>query len=418
MATSSRSLCSSKRLTCVTSGSPWVSVPVLSNTIVCRRAVASRYCPPLMSTPARAARAMAAIMAVGVASISAHGQATINTVIARAVSCVKTKTNTDSVSITGTSQPARRSSERWMGASRCWACSTNCAMRARVVSSPTRCASTISAPVSASVPTNTSSPSLLSTGMLSPVTGAWFTDAIPLCTTPSTGTRSPARTTTTSPTCNSDAATSSSFPSRRTRALGGTSDSKLPNERRARRTVYSSSCAPSNMMKATSPAATNSPTDDAAMMAMATSTSASSRFANNALMARRQIGYAPRTTAIITIAVEMDAGTSLVAPRSQPMKSNAPVPMTLTSARRAARFSSASRSFAGMRAVYPARLTASINNSSAVWASDRSIEAVLETKLTDTFSTPGRAASAFSTALAQLAHDMPSIWSFTVFIFF
>jgi hypothetical protein len=40
-------------------------------------------------------------------------------------------------------------------------------------------------------------------------------------------------------------------------------------------------------------------------------------------------------------------------------------------------------------------------------ASGRSMTAIFETKLTDAFSTPGTAHSDFSTARAQLAHDMP-----------
>src|ERR1017187_3846944 len=276
----------------------------------------------------------------------------------------------------------------------------------------------INAPVSANVPTNTSSPSLLSTGMLSPVTGAWFTDAMPLCTTPSTGTRSPARTTTTSPTSNCEAATSASLPSRRTRAVGGTNESRLPRERRARRTVYSSSCAPSNMMNATSPAATNSPTDAAAMMAMATSTSASNLFANNALIARWKIGHAARTSATMTSVVATAGGTILVAPSNQPVKSNTPVPTTLIRARRAARPSSMSRSRTGGRALYPARLTASMSDCWVAAGSRTSMTAVFETKLTEAFCTPGTAQSDFSTALAQLAHDIPSTCSLTVFTLF
>ena len=44
------------------------------------------------------------------------------------------------------------------------------------------------------VPANTGSPTVLSTGMLSPVTGAWLMLELPAVSTPSIGTRSPGRT--------------------------------------------------------------------------------------------------------------------------------------------------------------------------------------------------------------------------------
>src|SRR5256885_1073678 len=49
---------------------------------------------------------------------------------------------------------------------------------------------------------------------------------------------------------------------------------------------------------------------------------------------------------------------------------------------------------------------------------DAAMAAVLETKLTDAFSTPGTAEMDFSTALAQLAHDMPSTCNLTIFMVF
>ena len=50
------------------------------------------------------------------------------------------------------------------------------------------------APCSLSVPANTSAPAVLSTGMDSPVIGAWFTLELPEVTSPSTGIFSPGRT--------------------------------------------------------------------------------------------------------------------------------------------------------------------------------------------------------------------------------
>ena len=48
-----------------------------------------------------------------------------------------------------------------------------------------------SSPVSLMVPAKTGSPAALSTGMLSPVTGAWLMVLVPFVTTPSSETRSP-----------------------------------------------------------------------------------------------------------------------------------------------------------------------------------------------------------------------------------
>ena len=62
---------------------------------------------------------------------------------------------------------------------------------ARVVLLDRAVTSNSSSPVSLIVPANTWSPGALSTGMLSPVTGAWLMAPLPLVTLPSSGTRSP-----------------------------------------------------------------------------------------------------------------------------------------------------------------------------------------------------------------------------------
>lgn len=59
----------------MTLGTPCVSVPVLSNTTVQQFAKASRWLPPLMSIPLRAALPIPALTAVGGESPTAHGQA-------------------------------------------------------------------------------------------------------------------------------------------------------------------------------------------------------------------------------------------------------------------------------------------------------------------------------------------------------
>ena len=55
-------------------------------------------------------------------------------------------------------------------------------------------------PCSLRVPAKTVSPAFFSTGMLSPVMGAWFTEEEPSVTVPSRGTFSPGRTRTVLPT--------------------------------------------------------------------------------------------------------------------------------------------------------------------------------------------------------------------------
>lgn len=63
----------------VRTGLPFVTVPVLSSTMVVRRCVFSKCSPPLKRMPNSAARPEPAIMLVGVASPSAHGQAMTST---------------------------------------------------------------------------------------------------------------------------------------------------------------------------------------------------------------------------------------------------------------------------------------------------------------------------------------------------
>jgi len=72
----------------VTFISPEVSVPVLSKTIVVIFLHISKNEPLLMRIPCLAAGPIAASTADGVARRSAHGQATIRTVIPRTISFV------------------------------------------------------------------------------------------------------------------------------------------------------------------------------------------------------------------------------------------------------------------------------------------------------------------------------------------
>ena len=70
----------SATITSVTEGSPFVRVPVLSNTMVCNLLAFSIASAPLKSTPNSAALPVPAIMADGVASPTAQGQEMTSTV--------------------------------------------------------------------------------------------------------------------------------------------------------------------------------------------------------------------------------------------------------------------------------------------------------------------------------------------------
>src|SRR4051812_38534185 len=78
-----RAWADAKVITSTTSGVPRVSVPVLSNATQRTRLVRSRYAPPLISTPLRAAPASAATIDTGVEMTSAHGQETTSSTRAR-----------------------------------------------------------------------------------------------------------------------------------------------------------------------------------------------------------------------------------------------------------------------------------------------------------------------------------------------
>ena len=112
-----------------------------------------------------------------------------------------------------------------MGAFEPWACCTSRTIWASVVSAPTLVASKTNPPARLIVAPITGSPSRLVTGTLSPVTMLSSSVLSPSVTVPSTGTFSPGRTTTRSPARTSSTGTSTSWPSRRTRAVRAWSDS-------------------------------------------------------------------------------------------------------------------------------------------------------------------------------------------------
>ena len=100
----------------------------------------------------------------------------------------------------GTNQPVTRSARRWIGAFEPCARSTRLTIWARVVSRPTRSARMTNEPLAFIVAPMTRSPAAFSTGSDSPVSIDSSTAEAPSMTTPSTGTRSPGRTRTRSPT--------------------------------------------------------------------------------------------------------------------------------------------------------------------------------------------------------------------------
>ncbi len=165
----------------------------------------------------------------GVASPSAHGQAMISTATADTSASVNagggprmnhTVKVTTAVAMTaGTNQAEVASASRWIGALEAWACCTSRTICASTVSAPTPVARTRSAPVVLMVAPITVSPARLVTGMGSPVTIDSSTAEAPCSTVASTGTFSPGRMTTSSPTTTSSTGISVSVPPRTTRAV-------------------------------------------------------------------------------------------------------------------------------------------------------------------------------------------------------
>ncbi len=114
------------------------------------------------------------------------------------------------------------------------ASSTSSTTRERVSSPAAAVTRTSRYPPSFTVPANTSSPTVLSMGTLSPVIGDWSTALSPSTTSPSTGTFSPGFTTTTSPTATCSTGTVSVPSSRLTVASSGESSISSRSESRAR----------------------------------------------------------------------------------------------------------------------------------------------------------------------------------------
>ncbi len=146
---------------------------------------------------------------VGVASPMAQGQAMMSTATALtrakpSAGCGPNTTQTPKVTTAmamtaGTNQPVTLSTSAWIGSLAPWAASTMRTICASTVSEPTFSARKRKAPVVLIVPPTTLAPSTFSTGIGSPVSMDSSTKEAPDSTEPSTGTRSPGRTTITSP---------------------------------------------------------------------------------------------------------------------------------------------------------------------------------------------------------------------------
>src|SRR5829696_2109777 len=162
-----------------TSGSPRVSVPVLSSTTVSSDAVCSRPSACLNRMPRCAPRPVPTMIAVGVASPSASGQVMTTTVMANSNASWTSRPNTKyqsanvsapPTSATSTSQNAARSASRWPGALEFCASWTSLTICASAVSDPTAFARARSVPFLLIVAPMSWSPAALCTGRLSPVT--------------------------------------------------------------------------------------------------------------------------------------------------------------------------------------------------------------------------------------------------------
>ena len=215
----------------VTEGCPLVIVPVLSSATYFTFPVISSEVAFLKRIPLRAPMPVPTIMATGVASPRAQGQLITRTEIplSRAypssapASIHTTKVIAAIAMMPGTNTADTLSATFAIGALDAEASLTICMILERRVSSPTLAASHLRAPWRLIVPCETFSPTLFSTGMLSPVSADSFTELNPSTTLPSAGIVSPGRTMNTSPTFISSTGTLTSFPSLITVAFLGDS---------------------------------------------------------------------------------------------------------------------------------------------------------------------------------------------------
>ncbi|MCY1372528.1 hypothetical protein D9M69_597400 [compost metagenome] len=169
------------------------------------------------------------MMEVGVARPIAHGQAMISTATALTSAKVSAgsgpnasqmmKVRTAAAMTAGTNHMVMRSTSAWIGSLEPCACSTMRMICASNVSLPTLVARNVSAPFWLTVPPTTSEPGVFSTGTGSPLIMDSSMKLLPSTTSPSTGMRSPGRTSITSPATTSSMAISAAAPLRTTRAV-------------------------------------------------------------------------------------------------------------------------------------------------------------------------------------------------------
>ena len=193
--------------TSVTAGFPFVRVPVLSSAIFLTLHAVSSASASLTSMPSFAPRPMPTIIAVGVASPNAHGQA-ITSTDTNARSAIESGSPTisqiapETMAIAptmGIKTPLILSASLSIGSFAPCASLTRRIMPESIVSSPTCTAFTVIAELMLRLPPVTLSPSSLSIGILSPVSIDSSTLVAPETIVPSTGMFSPGRTITTSP---------------------------------------------------------------------------------------------------------------------------------------------------------------------------------------------------------------------------
>ncbi len=179
--------------------------------------------------PARAPRPAPTMIAIGVASPSAHGQAMISTATAFTNAYAKRgcgpqmsharNVSPEAAITAGTNTPATRSASRWMGARLRCASPTMRTICASTVSLPTRSARISMVPVPFTVAPTRRAPDIFSTGIGSPVSIDSSTVLAPSSTTPSTGIFSPGRTRSRSPTRTRSRGISRSAPPSSTRRV-------------------------------------------------------------------------------------------------------------------------------------------------------------------------------------------------------
>ena len=179
---------------------------------------------PLITMPIWAARPLPTMRAVGVARPNAQGQAMMRTATAAVNAfCTSPSMNNHAANVpaliantTGTKIDATLSATFCTGAFVACASRTNLAIRAKVVSPPTRVALTNNRPFWFTVAEVTLSPTVTSTGTLSPVIMLASTLEEPSSTMPSAAIFSPGRTTKMSPSRTTDAGMDTSSPLRNT----------------------------------------------------------------------------------------------------------------------------------------------------------------------------------------------------------